>query len=393
MKQLVILGGGFAGFWSAVSAVRQAEALGLAGELKVTVVNKDAYFGIRPRYYEAAWAEARVPLTRWLTPLGIDLIVGEVHAVRPEVQSVAFTDGSEFHYDQLVLATGSRLRLPQFPGKERLFNTDTYKEASALDAHMRSLAAKGFSTPASRTFVVLGGSFTGLEIATALPARLKQLTPAGHDTVVHLVERSPTIGAGYEASARAHIEKRLRSLGVHIHLGKSVDRYEWPRLVLESGEELSSETVIAATGVHASPLTAAFSGPRDPMGRLVVDDFLRLPKHADVLVAGDACKARTDTSNWAVMSCQHAMPQGKFAGHNAVNILFGKDPIPYSQPRYVTCLDLGPEDALATTGWNRQLNKVGAEAKALKTEILTDWIYPPANAEAALVMAAPEVQR
>ena len=59
----------------------------------------------------------------------------------------------------------------------------------------------------------------------------------------------------------------------------------------------------------------------------------------------------------------------------------------YSQPKYVTCLDLGAWGAVYTEGWDRQQKLVGAEAKALKSQINTQWIYPPA-ADRAVALAA-----
>lgn len=393
MKQLVIAGGGFAGFWSAMSAARQAAALGESGRLTITLVNRNAYFGIRPRFYEGELEPARIPLSHWLEPLGIRLIVGEIVQIRPDRRRLRLDDGRELSYDALILATGSSMRQPAIPGREKLFSADTFDEAADLELHLKSLAASGFPSAASRTFVVVGGSFTGLEIATALPGRIRRLAASDPGFVFHLVDRSPEIGLGYEPEARRHIMERLQQLGIHVHAGREVLRYDDGRLVLGGGEELAADTVIGATGLQASPLTEAFPGQRDALGRLPVDAFLRLPAHPEVLAAGDVSLAKTDAEHWAVMSCQHAMPQGKFAGHNAVNMLFGLAPMPYAQPRYVTCLDLGPEDALVTSGWERRLKTIGPEAKALKTEILTRWIYPAPGIEETLAMSAPEVQR
>jgi len=48
-----------------------------------------------------------------------------------------------------------------------------------------------------------------------------------------------------------------------------------------------------------------------------------------------------DDQNLALMSCQHAMEMGKFAGYNAGRDLLGLPLRPYWQPVYLTCLDLG----------------------------------------------------
>lgn len=77
------------------------------------------------------------------------------------------------------------------------------------------------------------------------------------------------------------------------------------------------------------------------------------------------------------MSCQHAMNLGRSAGHNVAADLLGHPTRPYRQPKYVTCLDLGPWGAVYTEGWDRQVKMKGAEAKRLKNRINTERIYPP----------------
>jgi NADH dehydrogenase len=111
-----------------------------------------------------------------------------------------------------------------------------------------------------------------------------------------------------------------------------------------------------------------------------------------VFATGDAAKApRDNVGNYALMSCQHATRMGAFAGHNAAAELLGVPTIPYHQEAYVTCLDLGDAGALFTRGWDRQVEFVGAEAKKLKREINTVWIYPPrAQRDVALASAEPE---
>ena len=57
--------------------------------------------------------------------------------------------------------------------------------------------------------------------------------------------------------------------------------------------------------------------------------------------------------------------------------LLGLPLAPYQQKNYVTCLDLGPDDAVFTRGWEAQVELSGDKAKTMKREINTQWIYPP----------------
>ncbi|MNN31775.1 NADH dehydrogenase-like protein [compost metagenome] len=92
------------------------------------------------------------------------------------------------------------------------------------------------------------------------------------------------------------------------------------------------------------------------------------------------------------MTCQHAIVLGRHAGNNVAAQLLGVEAKPYSQPKYVTCLDLGAWGAVFTEGWDRQVKLIKEEGKALKTQINTVWIYPPAaNRETALASADPMI--
>lgn len=97
--------------------------------------------------------------------------------------------------------------------------------------------------------------------------------------------------------------------------------------------------------------------------------------------------ARASISACARRACrhvrQHTRRLGAFAGHNAAADLLGEPTLPYDQPIYVTCLDLGPDTAIFTRGWDSQVQVTGADAKGIKKEINKVWIYPPAAERAA----------
>ncbi|GAA3310105.1 hypothetical protein GCM10020295_76300 [Streptomyces cinereospinus] len=51
----------------------------------------------------------------------------------------------------------------------------------------------------------------------------------------------------------------------------------------------------------------------------------------------------------------------------------------------MTCLDLGPAGAVVTSGWDRTVQTTGQEAKKLKQQINSAWIYPPVD-DAGLIL-------
>lgn len=163
-------------------------------------------------------------------------------------------------------------------------------------------------------------------------------------------------------------------------------------VTLSSGERIETHSVVWAAGMRAHPLAAQIPGEHDAFGRVVGDAYLRAPAAEGVFVTGDTVRAATDDcGNVAVMSCQHALSLGRTAGHNAAAELVGLPLHPYSQPKYVTCVDLGEWGALFTEGWDRRVRLTRAEAKAVKQEINRVWIYPPAaDRDAAFALASPD---
>jgi NADH dehydrogenase len=236
---------------------------------------------------------------------------------------------------------------------------------------------------------VAGGGFTGLETAAEMPARLCAMLGSDADINVVIVERAGEIGPDLGPGPRPVILEALNDLGVAWRLGASVTSVDADGITTSSGERIAAKTVIWTAGVRASSLTEQLQAKRDPLGRLHVDRNLRVIGSEDIFAAGDVAYAPTDDlGNHATMSCQHAMNLGRSAGNNAAADLLGVTSNPYSQPKYVTCLDLGPWGAVYTEGWDREVKLVGAEAKRLKHQINSEWIYPPRADKAEILEAA-----
>jgi NADH dehydrogenase len=154
------------------------------------------------------------------------------------------------------------------------------------------------------------------------------------------------------------------------------------------GSGLAADAVVLATGMAAAPFAEKVPGAHDALGRVIVDAALRAPAAPEIFVAGDAAAADTGDGHRALQSCQHANQLGRVAGENAARDLLGLLPVPYTQLRYVTCLDLGRSGAVITQGWERRVDKTGADGKAVKRWINTQLIYPPADGTAEALLAS-----
>jgi NADH dehydrogenase len=391
--RVVVLGSGFAGLWAALGAARRLDELAVPRDrVEVTVVSAQPFHDIRVRNYEADLSACRIPLQKLLDPVGVGHVTGEVTAIDSRAATVRTADGSTLSYDRLVLALGSRVAKPPLPGLADFgYDVDTYDGAMTLQAHLRDLARVPVDL-AARTAVVVGAGLTGIETASELPQMMSDALGAVPRVV--LVDHNRYVGSDMGEAARPVIEKALAQNNVDVITGVGVTAVGERSVTLSSGETLPAATLVWCAGMRANPLTAQLHVRCDRLGRLPVDDYLRVQGVAGVFAAGDVASAAMDDEHRSVMSCQHGRPMGRYAGYNVIGDLLGAPMVTLRIPWYVTVLDMGPAGALYTEGWERRVVSTGEAAKATKRVINRERIYPPLNGDrhALLAAAAPELQ-
>ena len=387
---ILVIGGGFAGVWSAAAAARVARDNGTRPQ--ITLVSDSDELVIRPRLYERGPGQMSVALDRVLKPIGVRRIRAKVNGIDTKTREVTAVgvDGENqiLRYDRLVLAAGSQVVKPNLPGREFLFDVDTIAAADALEQHVRTLP-ENHTEDGTFSAVVIGAGFTGLEVATELLGRLREMADVKNARArVILVDRAGEVGPQLGDGPRPYITSALEELGIEVRLGATVSEVTGAHVRLSDGEVIAASTTVWTVGMLASPLTQMIPGARDAIGRLIVDENLRVPTAPDVYAAGDTAAALVEDGHVAMQSCQYATPSGKFAGHNVAADLLGLEPVAFKPNPYVTCLDLGPAGAVLTTGWDREIQATGSDAKALKRRINTEWIYPPVDDEATILAQA-----
>ena len=389
MKRLVIAGGGFAGFWAAAAAARLRRDTPALASLEILLISRDDQLVIRPRLYEPEPSNMAVPLIPRLEAIGVQFEQSEIRSI--DVAGVAVQcASSEIPYDRLVLATGSQLARPAGTPGTYGFDIDTRAGAAAFDRHLHELSAQ----PASEgrwTVVIAGGGFTGIELATALPDRLREIAGAAASIRVIVVDRASHIGASLGEGPKNAIRDALAATGIEARPDVTIASADATGVVLSTGERIACRTLVWTTGMRASPLAAGISTKTDALGRIAVTPELRVTEVDRVFAAGDVAHAAADQGHAILQSCQHAQMTGRFAGYNAAADLAGLPLQAYRQPLYTTCLDLGASGAVLTKGWDRTVEATGEDAKTIKRRINTQLIYPPAEAEAILAAAQPSV--
>jgi len=116
MKQLLVLGAGTAG----TMAVNKLRPHLDDDEWKITVVDSNPEHHYQPGYLFIPFGgyqpdEVVKPKSQLISD-GVELVMGEVDIVKPDESQVVLADGTEFEYDQLIIATGTHPRRDQTEG-------------------------------------------------------------------------------------------------------------------------------------------------------------------------------------------------------------------------------------------------------------------------------------
>jgi NADPH-dependent 2,4-dienoyl-CoA reductase/sulfur reductase-like enzyme len=176
------------------------------------------------------------------------------------------------HFDAIVLATGAepvRLALDG-DGGPPVYYLRTLEDSRAIIKAAES----------ARRVVVLGASFIGLEVAAALRARNVDVHVAapGRRPLERVL--GPQLGDLVRALHEEH--------GVAFHLGRRARGVAPGAVVLDDGERLAADLVVAGVGVRPATALAEKAGLRIDNG-IVVDASLETGARG-VFAAGDSAR-------------------------------------------------------------------------------------------------------
>jgi NADPH-dependent 2,4-dienoyl-CoA reductase/sulfur reductase-like enzyme/nitrite reductase/ring-hydroxylating ferredoxin subunit len=317
-RTFVIIGGGAAGY-AAAQALREdgyaCRILMFTREDRTPYdrpnLSKDYLHG----HAEPEWMPLRAD--EFFAEHGIEVALGkDVTRVDAASRMISFGGGTSQTYDALLVATGGAPRNLPVPGSdlEGVFVLRSFADTNAIiEAARRSSSA-----------VVVGASFIGMEAAYSLTERGLRVTVVAPDSVPFEKTLGPEVG---ELFRRLH-----ESHGVGFKLGATVSQVEGEgkveRVVLDSGESLAADMVVAGVGVR--PATGFLEGvPLASDGGVIVDSHLRA---ADGLYAAGDIASFPEPRTGRRARIEHwrtAQQQGRVAAHNMAGKEVEYDGVPF----------------------------------------------------------------
>lgn len=339
MKQVLIIGGGFAG-------LNAAKGLCGAPEIAVTLVDRQNHHLFQPLLYQVAMAglspaDIAAPIRSLLSRCNnVRVLQGTVEHVDAH-QRKARGDFGEIAFDYLVMACGAQHSYFGHEAWEEFApGLKTLEQATEIRRRVLSAfeRAERAVDPAERrkllTFVIVGGGPTGVELAGAI-GEMSRFTLAKDfrnidpkQSRVILIEAGPRILHMFSPDSSDRAVRALEQLGAQVWTNCSVTAVD-AHGVEAGSERIEAATVLWAAGVRARELGAQSGLPCDRHGRVIVEPDLTIQGLPYVFVAGDQATFTHQTGQPLPGTAPVAMQQGRHIARNIRHAALGRPLTPF----------------------------------------------------------------
>ncbi|MBI5177650.1 MAG: NAD(P)/FAD-dependent oxidoreductase [Nitrospinae bacterium] len=275
--EYLIIGCGVAGI-TAAQNIRKLDATG-----GITILTEEPYpFYSRIRlidFLAGALKPESLLLKKpeWYKTNNINMVTGaKAVAVDANTKSVSASDGNQYRYDKLLLATGGISFVPPMAGTDQkgVFSLRTLRDALEIVAYAKE----------HRRVLIIGGGLLGLEAG-------HNLIKAGNEVTV--AEFFPRLLPRQLDAEGAHVLKtQMEKSGFTFHLGvKSKEIASGANaLLLEDGRKIDCDMVLVSAGVRPDMALAKTLGLS--AGKAVTVNDRMETSAPDIFAAGDVAEHR-----------------------------------------------------------------------------------------------------
>ena len=338
-KNIIILGGGFAGVRAALDLHNYLHD---NSNVEIILVDRHDYQTYHSGLYEAATTmhnqvaartvkrTVAIPLSDIFAKTKVKLFKGFIERIDFEKQEVV-TDSRVIAYDYLVTSLGSVPDFYDIPNLDKYgFTLKSLEDAIMLRNRVEDLVLKKDAAQ----IIIGGGGFAGVEFAGELHNLLRhECLEHGKELAnfkVTVVEGGIGFLSGLSEKVTAMVGERLSQMMVQARFASLITDTGKDYVVLNMKEKVDCDLLVWTGGVRATTLPVDEIFEHDKKGRTVVSEFLNLPKYPNVFLAGDnICFTDPSTKRTVPQTAQEAIRQGEIAAKNISRSLKGKQLLPY----------------------------------------------------------------
>jgi NADH dehydrogenase len=346
LREVVAIGGGFAG-----TVVVKRLQRRLPDGWRITLISEESYTTFNPMLAEVVGAsifpdQVVAPLRQILKQGNRGrFIMGRATAIDfslREVTCATLAGERRIRYEHLVIAVGALPRNDFIPGlPEHALPLKTVGDALEIrNVVLRRLAQIELETDwrkraALGHFVIIGGGFSGVEVAGELVDFLREARRyyprvAAEEPRITLVQDIDRLLPELPRSLGEAAAQALTRRGVELRFGVRAERIESDHVELSDRTFLIAGGIITTAGVRSNPL-AGESGLTLDRGRIVVEPDMSVGEFGDVWALGDCASVpNAGGGRSSSPTAQFAVRQGRHLADNILRILRGQPTQPFS---------------------------------------------------------------
>lgn len=344
--RILILGGGFAGVYTAMSLQQNLRAEERK-RVQITLVNRENYVVFQPLLPEVI--SGTIETLHCISPIrrlasDCELFTRDVEFIDLNAKKVRLAPGHlpkplELEYDDLVIGLGTRLNFAMVPGLEEHAIPFKYLGDALRLRHeaVRALELADVERdPAEKkkllTFVVAGGGFSGVECLAELHDFLTKACRsyqriAREEIRCVLLQSGERILPELAPKLAQYAHKILQKRGIEILTKTRLQSVSANGVLVsnkETGEQrhIPSSTIVTTVPAEPHPLIQSLPCPLD-RGRIQVTEFLNVPGFPGVWAVGDCAAVPQRDGITSPPTAQHAVRQAKTCAANILASMRG----------------------------------------------------------------------
>ncbi len=314
-EKIVVIGGGAGGL---ELAARLARKLRRDKSVEVLLIDRNPTHIWKPLFHEVATGSMNsyhdeASYLMLAKKHKFSFLLGEVVNIDAGAKTVRVApligdDGveliaeRELHFDQLIVAVGSLVNDFGIDGvRAHSRQLDTRKQAERFHSHFVSQLQKTNlkSTSEALNVVIVGGGATGVELAADMHNVVQRLRDYGFEHFskdrlkVCVIEAAPLLLPKLPERIGLSVREELERIGVEVRVSTTVASVGERSVATSDGDQIPADISVWAAGVKAPDWLAESGLPVDRIGRIQVEDDLRVKGISGMFAIGDcsACLA------------------------------------------------------------------------------------------------------
>jgi NADH dehydrogenase len=314
MGDIVIVGGGFAGLEAARALSNKRSKLGAR---RIIVIDAKETFDFLPVLPDVCGSfvpkgHVTLDLREYLEKLKVNFENDEVVKIDTDRREVFLKNGGILSFEFLIVSCGT---VTNFYG-----DTEAERRALKLDTADDALVLLNtVTTYPSKKILIVGGGYTGVEIASSLAAFLRKRRIKKYS--VNIIEKAEDILGPLPQWVKDYCRINLCALRVNIYADSSIKGLTDGRAKLSCGTEFEDYLLVWAAGVWTPRFVRDMKFEKDGQGRLAVDRSLNFFDRCFAIGDAACFKYKGRTLRMAV---QFSIAEADVAAKNILRIIAGK---------------------------------------------------------------------